>query len=84
MLSTKGPQRADQWKRTLQKGFGSEKNVKFVSERSVSFVLGDEPEELIEDVAARITADFELAAEEEEEEEEEEGNTREESEMHVD
>jgi len=58
--------------------------VKFVSERSVSFVLGDEPEELIEDVAARITADFELAAEEEEEEEEEEGNTREESEMHVD
>ena len=78
MLSTKGPQRAEQWKKALQKGFDSEKNAKFVSERRVSFVLGDEPEELIEDVAARITADFELAAEEEE------GNTREESEMDID
>lgn len=78
MLSAKGPQRAEQWKKAVQKGFGSEKNVKFASERSLSFVLGDEPEELIEDVVARIAADFELAAEEEEE------NTNEESDMDID
>lgn len=78
MISTKGPQRTEQWKEAVQKGFGSEKNVKFASGRSLSFVLGDEPEELIEDVTARITADFELAAEEEEE------NSNEESDMYID
>ena len=41
------------------------------SKKSLTFVLGDEPEDLIEDVAARIAV---AILEEEEEEEEEKGN----------
>jgi hypothetical protein len=64
------PQRTEEWKRALEKGFGSK--------RRMTFVLGDEPEDLIEDVAARIITDFELEAEEDE------GNTNEESNMDMD
>ena len=60
MISKKASERAEEWKKTLKTLVGSKK--------SLTFVLGDEPEDLIEDVAARIA----VAILEEEEEEEEE------------
>jgi len=70
VLSNKAPERAQEWKKALEKTLGSEK--------SVTFELGDEPEDLIEDVVERITADLELVAEEEE------GNMSEGGEMDID
>lgn len=56
VISKKAPERAEEWKNTLKTLVGSKK--------SLTFVLGDEPEDLIEDVAARIA----VAVLEEEEE----------------
>ena len=60
VISKKAPERVEEWKKALKTLVGSKK--------SLTFVLGDEPEDLIEDVAARIA----VAILEEEEEEEEE------------
>ncbi len=62
VISKKAPERAEEWKKALKTLVGSKK--------SLTFVLGDEPEDLIEDVAARIAVAI-LEEEEEEEEEEE-------------
>ena len=70
MLANKAPERAKEWKKVLEKMLGSEE--------SLTFELGDEPEDLIEDVVESITADLELAAEEED------GATSEGSEMDID
>jgi len=70
VLANKAPERAKEWKKVLEKTLGSEE--------SLTFELGDEPEDLIEDVVESITADLELAAEEED------GTTSEGSEMEID
>lgn len=64
VISKKAPERAEEWKKALKTLVGSKK--------CLTFVLGDEPEDLIEDVAARIAVAIELEEEEEEEEETEE------------
>jgi hypothetical protein len=57
VICKKAPDRIKEWKKALETRVGSKE--------STTFVLGDEPEELIEDVAARIAAEIELEAEEE-------------------
>jgi len=63
VISKRGPERAEEWKKALKKLVGSEK--------SLTFVLGDEPEDLIEDVAAGIALALELVEEEQDMEEKE-------------
>lgn len=46
MISKKAPERAEEWKKALKTLVSSKK--------SMTFVLGDEPEDLIEDVSAEI------------------------------
>ena len=52
VISKKAPERAEEWKKALKTLVGSKK--------SMTFVLGDEPEDLIEDVSAEIALAIEL------------------------
>ena len=52
VISKKAPERVKEWKKALKTQVGSKK--------SMTFVLGDEPEDLIEDVSAEIALAIEL------------------------
>ena len=57
VISKKASERVEEWRTALKPLVGSNK--------SVTFALGDEPEDLIEDVSARIAIQMEMEAEEE-------------------
>ena len=63
VISKKASERVEEWRTALKPLVGSEK--------SLTFVLGDEPEDLIEDVAAGIALALELVEEEQDMEEKE-------------
>ena len=57
-ITQKVPELVKEWMRSLENIIGSTK--------SITFALGDEPEDLIEDIGTRIAIEIEVEAEEEE------------------
>lgn len=56
MLSEMGPKRAEEWRKNLETLIGC---------KGATFLLGDEPDDSIEDITARIAVEVEMEGEEE-------------------